>query len=179
MAETAEAYTATEDGDVGPLNMSKVADALNAAVSDTSDRNLNALMKATNFDVRSLATLAIDDRNTPKSSALLLSTAVMLSETKATEAQHRARTAENNSDGVLLRSHEHTNTLVSQRSQLGELEHRVAALESLPPFTPSSDNAENKDSEVMALRRALAATNARLEIVEQQLKRLMERCGDV
>jgi hypothetical protein len=31
----------------------------------------------------------------------------------------------------------------------------------------------------MALRRALAATNARLEIVEQQLKRLMERCGDV
>jgi hypothetical protein len=125
MAETAEAYTATEDGDVGPLNMSKVADALNAAVSDTSDRNLNALMKATNFDVRSLATLAIDDRNTPKSSALLLSTAVMLSETKATEAQHRARTAENNSDGVLLRSHEHTNTLVSQRSQLGELEHRA------------------------------------------------------
>ncbi|KAK4032744.1 hypothetical protein C8A01DRAFT_40806 [Parachaetomium inaequale] len=173
--------------------MREVADALDAAVNDTSDHNLNALMKASNFDVRSLATLAIDDRNTPKSAALLLNTAMMLSESRATEAetkatkaenkaaeaQRRARTAENNSDGVLLRNHEHTHTLVSQRSQLGELEHRVAALESLPLVTSSSDDAGGDGCGAMALRRALAATNARLQIVEQQLERLMERCGDI
>ena len=214
MAETANAYTATQDGDAGPLNMREVADALNAAVNDTSDQNLNVLMKASNFDIRSLATLAIDDRNTPKSAALLLSAAVMLSEskakgaetrateaevkateaetkateaeTKATEANHqaseaqrRARTAENNSDGVLLCNHEHTHTLISQRSQLGELEHRVAALASLPPLTTSSDDAGRDDSEVMALRRALAGTSSRLQILEHKMERLMERYGDV
>jgi hypothetical protein len=69
MAETAHRDTAALNGDAGPLNIREVADALNDAVNDTSDHNLNVLMKATNSDICSLATLAIDDRNTAEFSA--------------------------------------------------------------------------------------------------------------
>ncbi|KAK4155659.1 hypothetical protein C8A00DRAFT_31502 [Chaetomidium leptoderma] len=164
--------TAQNDGDrstaIASLDMREVAKALKAAVDDSSDQNLNALLRAVDFDVVALANLAINNHNMPKALTILLSTAVMMSEDKATEAQKEALTAQSNCDGVFQLNSHNTHVLLAQGAHVSDLMRRVSALEDFPLASPSSSKGNAEGDRMAALEKMLVATNARLQRLEKQ-----------
>ncbi|KAG7294142.1 hypothetical protein NEMBOFW57_004210 [Staphylotrichum longicolle] len=184
------------DEDSETLNLDSIAEALTVAVNDHSDENLAALLHAADFDAGTLANWALDNHNIGRSATLLLSTAVMLSDVKtsdaeskaaeahskaaeahdkAAEAHNKAVAAGHNCDGIFKHSHENAQVILTQAAHLGRLEHRVTALEGLPPIpSASAPNDMAEADQNTTLRRQLAATNALLQAVEEQLDKHRE-----
>lgn len=141
---------ASEQDDAGDensetLNLDSIAEALTVAVNDHSDENLGALLRAADFDAGTLANWALDNHNTGRSATLLLSTAVMLSdvkasdaEAKAAEAHSKAVAAGHNCDDIFKHSHENAQVILTQAAHLGRLERRLTALEGFPPIPSAS-----------------------------------------
>ncbi|KAK4032747.1 hypothetical protein C8A01DRAFT_40810 [Parachaetomium inaequale] len=196
-------YAQRGESEVEGLDMREVAAALEAAMDDTSEQNLEALIRAVDFDVLKLANLALDNSNMHTSATILLSTAIMMSENKATqaekkaieaenkateaetkaaeagnkasEAQYEAITAQTNCDGVLARNLENAHALLGQGSHLAQIERRLSALERLPPTPTSSSANNNSDGDtIAALKRMLAITNAQLQAITQDHDKLRE-----
>jgi hypothetical protein len=170
-------------------------------VQDICEKNVGALLTSVDFDVVQLARMALGGQNPDRSVVVLLSTAIMMSENrardaeetaaeaeeraaeaeeraaeaerKAAEAMKMAAVADGNCDGVFGRNAENTNAILILTEHVAALQRQLSAVECARAVLPTpSPAANNSDSSQIA---ALQAVNARLEARVQTLERQLDQ----